>query len=111
MRGSVAFPNDSRSYDATRLAVRFWGYDQSIEVPFFIGADVLGALQPAMAAAPDGCLAAFDANCRAHDVPNLFVADGAPFPSQADKNPTWSIMALAWRTSDHIMALRKQGAV
>ena len=56
MRGSVAFPNDSRSYDATRLAVRFWGYDQSIEVPFFIGADVLGALQPAMAAAPDGCL-------------------------------------------------------
>ena len=52
MRGSVAFPNDLRSYDATRLAVRFWGYDQSIEVPFFIGADVLGALQPAMAARP-----------------------------------------------------------
>ncbi len=51
MRGSIAFPNDSRSYDATRVAVRFWGYDQSIEVPFFIGADVLGALQPAMAAA------------------------------------------------------------
>src|SRR3954468_17505877 len=62
MRGSVAFPNDSWSYDATRLAVRFWGYDQSIEVPFFIGADVLGALQPTMAAAPDGCLSAFDAN-------------------------------------------------
>jgi len=53
MRGSVAFPNDSRSYDATRLAVRFWGYDQSIEVPFFIGADVLGALQPSGAAAID----------------------------------------------------------
>jgi choline dehydrogenase-like flavoprotein len=52
-----------------------------------------------------------DANCRAHDVPNLFVADGAPFPSQADKNPTWTIMALAWRTSDHITALSRQGAV
>ncbi|HEX5818854.1 MAG TPA: GMC family oxidoreductase [Gemmatimonadales bacterium] len=52
-----------------------------------------------------------DANCRAHDVPNLFVADGAPFPSQADKNPTWTIMALAWRTSDHIAALRRQGAL
>jgi len=62
MRRNVAFPNGSRSYDATRLAVRFWGYDQSIEVPFFIGADVLGALQPTMAAAPDGCLSAFDAN-------------------------------------------------
>lgn len=62
MRGRVAFPNDSRSYDATRLAVRFWGYDQSMEVPFFIGAEVLGALQPAMTPEPDGCLSAFDAH-------------------------------------------------
>ena len=62
MRGSVAFPNGSRSYDATRLAVRFWGYDQSLEVPLFIGADVLGALHPAMAPAPEGCLSAFDAH-------------------------------------------------
>jgi choline dehydrogenase-like flavoprotein len=49
--------------------------------------------------------------CQAHDVKNLFVADGAPFVSQADKNPTWSIMALAWRTADGIAELRKQGAV
>ena len=26
---------------------------------------------------------------------NLFVADGGPFVSQADKNPTWTILALA----------------
>ena len=50
-------------------------------------------------------------NCQAHDVKNLFIADGAPFVSQADKNPTWSIMALAWRTSDYIIAQRAQGAV
>lgn len=62
MRGRVAFPNGSRSYDATRRAVRFWGYDQSMEVPFFIGADVLGALQPATAAEPEACLSAFDAH-------------------------------------------------
>jgi hypothetical protein len=62
MRGRVAFPNSSRSYDATRLAVRFWGYDQSMEVPFFIAADVLGALEPAMASEPEGCLSAFDAH-------------------------------------------------
>jgi choline dehydrogenase-like flavoprotein len=43
-----------------------------------------------------------DRNGRAHDVPNLFIADGAPFVSQADKNPTWTIMALAWRTADFI---------
>jgi choline dehydrogenase-like flavoprotein len=44
-------------------------------------------------------------------VPNLFVADGAPFVTQADKNPTWTIMALAWRTADRIAALRKQRAL
>ena len=59
----------------------------------------------------DPSTSALDANCRAHDVPNLFVADGAPFVSQADKNPTWTIMALAWRTSDHIATLRRQGAL
>ncbi|CAN5136865.1 GMC family oxidoreductase [soil metagenome] len=42
-------------------------------------------------------------NCQAHDVRNLFVADGGPFVSQADKNPTWTIMALAWRASDYIV--------
>ncbi|HEV7137298.1 MAG TPA: GMC family oxidoreductase [Steroidobacteraceae bacterium] len=37
------------------------------------------------------------------DVPNLFVADGGVFPYNADKNPTLTIMALAWRMSDHIL--------
>jgi hypothetical protein len=63
MRGHVAFPNGSRSYDATRAAVRFWGYDRSMEVPFFIGADVLAVLQPAMASAAEDCLSAFDTHC------------------------------------------------
>ncbi|RAV28149.1 GMC family oxidoreductase [Sinomicrobium soli] len=39
---------------------------------------------------------------QAHDVPNLFVVDGGPFVSQADKNPTWTILALAWRASDYL---------
>ncbi|MGI8510308.1 MAG: GMC oxidoreductase [Gemmatimonadaceae bacterium] len=50
-------------------------------------------------------------NCQAHDVKNLFVADGGPFVSQADKNPTWTILALAWRTSDYITQQIKAGAV
>src|SRR3954469_4061693 len=50
-------------------------------------------------------------NCRAHDVKNLFVADGSPFVSQADKNPTWTILALSWRTSDYITQQRKAGAI
>jgi choline dehydrogenase-like flavoprotein len=40
--------------------------------------------------------------CQAHDVPNLFVTDGACFASNADKNPTLSIMAIAWRASEYI---------
>ncbi len=40
--------------------------------------------------------------CQAWDCKNLFVADGAPFVSNADKNPTLSIMALAWRTSEYV---------
>lgn len=51
------------------------------------------------------------AQCQAHDCRNLFVADGSPFVSQADKNPTWTILALAWRTSDYIVEQRKQGAL
>jgi choline dehydrogenase-like flavoprotein len=37
------------------------------------------------------------------DVPNLFLGDGAVFASNADKNPTLTIMALAWRAADHIL--------
>ncbi|MCZ2100906.1 MAG: GMC family oxidoreductase [Chitinophagales bacterium] len=40
---------------------------------------------------------------QAHDCKNLFVVDGGSFVSQADKNPTWTILALAWRTSDYII--------
>jgi choline dehydrogenase-like flavoprotein len=48
-------------------------------------------------------------NCQAHDVRNLFVADGGPFVSQADKNPTWTILALAMRTSEFIADERRKG--
>jgi choline dehydrogenase-like flavoprotein len=37
------------------------------------------------------------------DVDNLIVADGGVFASNADKNPTLTIMALAWRASDKIL--------
>ena len=38
-----------------------------------------------------------------HEVKNVFVVDGGPFVSQADKNPTWTILALSWRTSEYII--------
>jgi choline dehydrogenase-like flavoprotein len=46
--------------------------------------------------------------CQVHGIRNLFVADGGPFVSQADKNPTWTILALAWRTAEHITAERRR---
>ncbi|QJB34371.1 GMC family oxidoreductase [Chitinophaga oryzae] len=46
---------------------------------------------------------------QSHEVKNLFVVDGGAFVSQADKNPTWTILALAWRASDYIVdQLKKQ---
>jgi choline dehydrogenase-like flavoprotein len=50
-------------------------------------------------------------NCQAHDARNVFVADGGPFPSQADKNCTWTILALAMRTSQFIADERKKGTI
>ena len=41
--------------------------------------------------------------CQSWDVKNLFVTDGAPFVSNADKTPTLSILALAWRTTDYVL--------
>ena len=40
---------------------------------------------------------------QAHDCKNLFVVDGGPFVSQADKNPTWTILALSMRASEYII--------
>jgi choline dehydrogenase-like flavoprotein len=49
--------------------------------------------------------------CQAHEVKNLFVADGGPFVSQADKNPTWTILALSMRTSEYIASQMKARAL
>jgi choline dehydrogenase-like flavoprotein len=36
------------------------------------------------------------------DINNLFITDGSVFASKAHKNPTLTIMALAWRNADHL---------
>ncbi len=48
---------------------------------------------------------------QAWEVKNLFVTDGASFVSNADKNPTLSILALAWRSCDHLVAELKRGNI
>lgn len=43
------------------------------------------------------------------DIPNLLLCDGSPFASNADKNPTETIMALAWRSADHLIETARKG--
>ena len=59
---TINFPNASRSYDATRNAVRFWGHDQSMETSFFISAEALQRLMPGAAVNAAALLEAFDRN-------------------------------------------------
>ena len=43
------------------------------------------------------------------DIPNLLLNDGSAFASNADKNPTLTIMALAWRACDHLIDEMRKG--
>jgi choline dehydrogenase-like flavoprotein len=47
--------------------------------------------------------------CQAHDAKNVFVADAGPFVSNAHKNCTWTILALAMRTAERIVEERRRG--
>lgn len=48
---------------------------------------------------------------QAHDCKNLFVVDGGAFVSQADKNPTWTILALSMRASEYLIDGLKKGSI
>jgi choline dehydrogenase-like flavoprotein len=48
---------------------------------------------------------------QAHDCKNLFVVDGGAFVSQADKNPTWTILALSMRATEYLMGEMKKGNI
>ena len=62
MNSVIDFPNQSRSYDQTRRAVRFWGHDSAIEASFFISEEALRRIQPNSCADELGLLNAFDRN-------------------------------------------------
>ncbi len=49
--------------------------------------------------------------CQTWDVKNLFLMDGSVLPSNPDKNPTLTILALAWRSSEWLMEEMKRGNV
>ncbi len=48
---------------------------------------------------------------QSHDVKNLFVVDGSGFVSASCQNPTWTIMALCWRSCDYLADQFRKGEV
>lgn len=58
---TLTFPNLSRSYDARRDLVRFWGYDSALEVAFFVETSALCKLRPETGKVEAAYLDAFDA--------------------------------------------------
>ena len=77
--------------DAT--AENNWGISRGGAIIHEVGAARMGA---------DPKTSVLNSNCQAWDCKNLFVTDAAPFVSNADKNPTLTITALGWRTSEYI---------
>ncbi len=48
---------------------------------------------------------------QSHDVKNVFVVDGSSHVSASCQNPTWTIMALAWRSCDYLADAMRKGEV
>jgi len=70
-----------------------WGISNGGEIIHEVGATKMGA---------DPKTSVLNQYCQAWDCKNLFITDAAPFVSNADKNPTLTISALGWRTSEYI---------
>ena len=70
-----------------------WGIARGGEIIHEVGATRMG---------DDAKTSVLNQHSQAWDCKNLFITDAAPFVSNADKNPTLTITALGWRTSDYI---------
>ncbi len=57
---TLEFPNTSRSFEATKNRIRFWGYDSAIEITFFVEVAALMKLCPEVSSTEIDLLDAFD---------------------------------------------------
>jgi choline dehydrogenase-like flavoprotein len=46
-----------------------------------------------------------------HEVKNVFVVDGSSFTAASEKNPTITILSLAWRATDYLVEEMKRGSL
>jgi choline dehydrogenase-like flavoprotein len=87
-------------YGGTRRAMQSGGISEGGAIIHELGTVRMGN---------DAKSSALNKNCQAHEVKNVFVADAAPFVTNPDKNPTLTIMALSWRTSEYLLDQAKRG--
>jgi hypothetical protein len=57
---ALVFPNLCRSYDATQRCVRFWAYDEALEIPYFVEEGALCRMDPKVTRDEAGLLEVFD---------------------------------------------------
>jgi choline dehydrogenase-like flavoprotein len=56
---------------------------------------------------PDPCTSVVDASQRSHDVQNMWVVGSGSFPTVCTANPTLTLLALAFKSADSIIAALK----
>jgi hypothetical protein len=59
---ALEFPNNMRSFDDSKSRINFWGYDRTIEVSYFIAADVLNRFNKDVGTQETELLEVFDEN-------------------------------------------------
>jgi choline dehydrogenase-like flavoprotein len=57
----------------------------------------------------DPAVSVVDADCRAHEVRNLYLTGGSVFTTAGDSNPTLTVVALAHRLADTLRRQRGDG--
>lgn len=104
-------PNNTEAYDrlAARLAdllkraERRRGRSDPVFLASRLGVSGVSHQNGTLRFGADPRTSVLDANCKAHDLDNLYVADGSFFPSSSAVNPSLTIMANAMRVADHIL--------
>jgi choline dehydrogenase-like flavoprotein len=99
--------NDKRLFEAGIRKERNILEAAGAEVTF--AADDTAHLMGACRMGADPATSVVDANCRAWDVPNLYVCDGSVFVTSSASNPSLTIQAIAARTANHLVAAAKRG--
>ena len=95
----------------TAIIEKLGGHKESIRAtPIATGGEVIHEVGTVRMGS-DPKTSALNGYSQAHDVKNLFVADGGSFASNPDKNPTLTIIALAWRASEYLAEEMRKGNV